>query len=166
MSLSDKIKEIEKDIFDPHIGLPEEVFEFISRITPMVNVDLLIKDKNNRTLLSWRNDKYCGTGWSIAGGIVRYKENFNDRIMSTLKEEIGLNSEFKINPNPIAINQIIVNNNTTRGHFISFLYHCVAEKIFEPNNFWKEEFDVGYLQWFDKCPDNLIEVHNIYRRYI
>ena len=34
---------------DPTAGLPEDLFLFISRITPLVNVDLLIQDDAHRT---------------------------------------------------------------------------------------------------------------------
>ena len=43
---------LDKQISNPSSGLPEEVFLFVSRLTPMVNVDLLIKDEKRRTLLS------------------------------------------------------------------------------------------------------------------
>ena len=43
MNLKELIKEVEKQEFDPTIGLPETLFEFATRITPMVNVDLLLE---------------------------------------------------------------------------------------------------------------------------
>ncbi|MEI7983545.1 MAG: NUDIX hydrolase, partial [Bacteroidota bacterium] len=54
--IQDTIEILNKQIPDPRLGLPEEVFLFISRLTPMVNVDLLIKDKKGLALLSWRDD--------------------------------------------------------------------------------------------------------------
>lgn len=79
MILTKALDLIEKQIKDPTVGLPEEVFLFISRITPMINVDLLIKDESGRTLLSWRDD-YTGKGWHVPGGIIRYKEKIDTRI--------------------------------------------------------------------------------------
>ena len=55
--------------------LPEELFRFISTISPLVNVDLLIKDDTNRTLLTWRDDEHYGAGWHVPGGIIRFKES-------------------------------------------------------------------------------------------
>ena len=43
MECSDLVARLENSIPDPHQGLPEEVFLFLSRITPLVNVDLLIR---------------------------------------------------------------------------------------------------------------------------
>lgn len=46
MKSSDKlINKIEKKIENPSKGLPEDIFRFISRITPLINVDLLIQNK-------------------------------------------------------------------------------------------------------------------------
>jgi hypothetical protein len=49
-------------------GLPEELFLFVSRITPLINVDLLIQDDGRRTLLTWRSDRFFGPGWHVPGG--------------------------------------------------------------------------------------------------
>ena len=67
------IKFLENQIKNPSKGLPQEIFFFISRITPMINVDLLIKDEKGRTLLAWRDDEFY-KGWHIPGGIIRFKE--------------------------------------------------------------------------------------------
>src|SRR5258705_8683005 len=55
-------------------ALPEELFLFISRITPLINVDLLIQDYGKGTLLTWRSDRFFGPGWHVPGGIIRHKE--------------------------------------------------------------------------------------------
>lgn len=65
MKMKDAIDFLDKQISDPSQGLPEEVFLFLSRMTPIVNVDLLIKDEKGRTLLSWRDDIHSGTGWHV-----------------------------------------------------------------------------------------------------
>ena len=59
---------------NPTKGLSEETFLLISQLTPMVNVELLIQDKNKGTLLTWRHDKFYGPAWHLPGGIIRFKE--------------------------------------------------------------------------------------------
>src|SRR5438105_4861558 len=54
---------------DTGAGLPPEVFLFLSRVTPLLNVDLLIQDDRGRTLLTWRDDEFFGAGWHVPGGI-------------------------------------------------------------------------------------------------
>ena len=55
---------------DAKVGLVDSVFYMVSRLTPMVNVDLLIKNDANQILLTWRADRYYGPGWHIPGGIM------------------------------------------------------------------------------------------------
>lgn len=163
MNIREAIKLLDKHIPNPSLGLPDELFFFVSRMTPMVNVDLLIKDEKGRILLSWRDYKYDGTGWHVPGGIVRFKENLETRILKVAEEEIGAKVEF--DPVPIAINQIICNHNT-RGHFISMLYNCFLSSKFVPKNIGLKKEDIGYLKWHSSCPINLIKVHEIYRKYM
>jgi colanic acid biosynthesis protein WcaH len=163
MTLTQAIEIIEQHIDDPHIGLPQDVFYLMSRLTPLVNVDLLIKDQDNRVLLAWRQDKFAGAGWHIPGGIVRYKETLAQRIDQVAITEIGQKVNF--NPEPVTINEIH-RPHASRGHFISFLYICSIEHGFIPDNSDLKKTDPGYLQWHDRCPDNLIEVHELYRKYI
>jgi len=74
MDIHEAIAFLDKQILNPRLGLPGEVFLFISRMSPMVNVDLLIKDENSRTLLAWRDDVFSGAGWHVPGGVLRFKE--------------------------------------------------------------------------------------------
>lgn len=162
-ALTDAIQVIESHIENARLGLPQAVFELLSRLTPMVNVDLLIKDHNNRTLLAWRDDEYAGQGWHIPGGIIRYKEIAAERIQQVALSEIG--QEVAFNETPLAMNQVICKH-VTRGHFISFLYACSIKKDFIPNNDALRPVDPGFLQWHEQCPDNLVEVHEMYRQFI
>jgi colanic acid biosynthesis protein WcaH len=149
---------------DPSSGLPDEIFYYVSRTTPLVNVDLLLKDENGRTLLSWRNDLYAGRGWHIPGGIVRFKERLETRIGKVAEVEIGASINF--DPTPIAMHQIIHQERDIRGHFISFLYKCSLSGTFKPLNEGISPGDRGYLKWHDRCPVNLLPVHGIYRKFI
>lgn len=162
MDMHKCLNEIEKRIIDPKKGLSEEIFLFISKMTPLVNVDLLIKDKNKGTLLAWRDDIH-GKGWHIPGGILRFKEKLNDRLQKVAEEEIGTKITFK--NEPILIKEVI-NNHKIRGHFISFLFKCSLPRGFIINNKKLKKGDKGYLKWHDSCPNNLIKCHKMYKEYI
>ena len=164
LDINQAIAFLDRLVQNPEDGLPEEIFYFISRLTAMVNIDLLIRDENNRTLLSWRDTEFSGNGWHIPGGIIRFKESLESRIQKVARSEVGTAIEY--NPNPIAITQIR-KKHATRGHFISFLYKCFLSQDFVPDNKSLTENDPGFLMWHDSCPDNLVKVHNtIYRDYI
>ncbi|MEK6906418.1 MAG: NUDIX hydrolase [Nanoarchaeota archaeon] len=163
MEIKRAIKFLESKIKNPSIILPEEIFLFISRNIPITNVDLLIKDEGKRTLLAWRDDMIHGKGWHIPGSVIRFKEKMIGRVQKLVKTEIGAN--VKIDPIPIAINELI-HNYKTRGHAISILYKGFLPGKFIPKNKGLIERDVGYLKWHDHCPKNLLKTHEVYRKYI
>jgi len=163
-NLKQLINLLESFIKNPSKGLPEDVFLFVSRITPLINVDLLIKNEKNETLLTWRDDGFFPAGWHIPGGIVRYKEKIRDRIKAVAKNELGASVKFE--EKPLAINEVMIPQKT-RGHFISFLYKCVLTTPPDENLRYKgEEPQAGQWAWHKKCPHNLISVHNMYREFI
>jgi len=164
MNIAEAIAVLDKQVSNPSEGLPDELFYYVSRITPLVNVDLLIKDEKGRTLLSWRNDQYCGQGWHVPGGIVRFKETLETRVKKVAEVEIGADISFDMTP--MALNQTIYPGRETRSHFISILYKCFLASTFVPPNKGLSRSDKGYLMWHGSCPDNLIIVHKIYRKYI
>jgi len=164
LSVKTAIKSLDLASKDPHIGLPEDIFYFISRSTPLMNVDLLVRDSGKRVLLSWRDDKYAGTGWHIPGGIIRFQESIKKRIY-----EVGIHElKGKINyeKKPLAINEIITSNQKNRGHFISLLFSCHLNDDYKIDNGSLSPKDPGFLKWFNNCPENLISWHEIYREYI
>src|SRR5947209_6885664 len=116
MEISAAISVLESAIGDPRRGLPLEIFELVSRIAPLVNVDLLIQDAG-RTLLTWRDDEHFGAGWHVPGGIIRYKERADHRIRECARLELG--AEVMFDPEPILVSEFIREEQNTRGHFIS-----------------------------------------------
>lgn len=165
MRMQDALKVIDASVPTPDDGLPEEVFVLISKWTPLVNVDLLIKDNEGRTLLTWRDDIYYEPGWHIPGGIIRFKETFEQRIHAVAKNELG--AAVKTESLPLSINQTIHPTRRERGHFISLLFHCTLttppDKRTHAN---KDDLRAGQWEWHKSPPKNLITVHEIYRNFI
>ncbi len=156
---------LESSIKNPSKGLPEDIFLFVSRITPIINVDLLIKNEQNHTLLTWRDDSYLEPGWHIPGGIVRYKETISVRINAVAASELGACIKFR--KVPLAINEFIHPSRKDRGHFISLLYECTLNSSLDKNLKFKKGIPKpGEWAWHDRCPNNIISVHEIYRKFI
>lgn len=165
MKIQKIIDQLEPFIKDPSKGLPEEIFLFMSRITPLINVDLLIKNKKKQTLLTWRDDGYFPAGWHIPGGIVRYKEAMTHRIKAIAAAELG--AKVKCGNTPLVIQEVIIPSFKDRAHAISFLYECSLASILDKNlGYIKGTPQQGQWAWFDRCPKDLICVHRIYRRFI
>ena len=165
MELINVIDLLEGWIEDPNKGLHEDVFLLLSRITPLINVDLLIKNKCDQTLLTWRDDGYYPAGWHIPGGIIRYKETAAARISAVAVGELGATVEYL--PTPLALNEIIHPSRKNRGHFISLLYSCFLTSPLNENiKFCGGVPTPGEWAWHDECPENIISVHEIYRKFI
>lgn len=165
MKIVEVIRLLERFIKNPSKGLPEEVFLFVSRITPLINVDLLIKNKGGETLLTWREDGFFKPGWHIPGGIIRYKEKIATRIKAVARKEIGASIVFE--ENPLAINEVILPFQKNRGHFISLLYKC--ELISKPKESLRYNGGApknGQWKWHKKCPIDIISVHKMYKKFI
>ena len=104
MRLDEHIDAIESAIADPRQGLPDEVFGLVTRLTPMNNVDLLIRNDRRETLLTWRDDELY-RGWHVPGGIIRFKERMADRVAEVARLELG--AAVTIKGAPVAVNEVI-----------------------------------------------------------
>ena len=164
MSILNAIELLEKAVPNPSLGLPDDVFYYISKTTPMINVDLLIQDEKKRTLLAWREDLCAGVGWHIPGGIIRFKETLHQRLQKVAQLEVGV-EKIDFDPKPLDINEIILEDSDIRGHFISILYRCFLPGTFIPMNKDLGINDPGFLKWHERCPDDLLKPQNIYIKY-
>lgn len=165
MGLKETINRLESSIGNPSEGLPEDIFLLISRLTPLVNVDLLVKNEQHHTLLTWRDDGYYPPGWHVPGGIIRFKETFADRVRAVAKNELG--AEVSYDPTPLAMHEIIHAERKIRGHFISYLYRCRLESTPAENLKYRSNSpNPGEWMWHPACPDNLISAHDRYRKFI
>jgi colanic acid biosynthesis protein WcaH len=157
--------EVEAWAGSPENGLPKELFEFLTRLVPMINVDLLIVDERLGTLLTWRHDENYGPGWHLPGGIIRYKETAEARVRKTAERELEVGVEFE--PVPIAIEHVVSQTRRERGHMISFLYRCrLAEAPPERLRLNPVHPEAGQWEWHRGCPVNLIPEHDHYRKFI
>lgn len=162
--LASALAVLEKTVPNPSQGLPDLIFYYISRTTPLVNVDLLVQDPTRGTLLSWRDDTYSGRGWHVPGGIIRHQEKIEDRIRHVARLE--LRAEVSFDPAPLAINEIITREQRDRSHFISLLYRCRLKAGCEDVDQLLQPGMPGYLQWHTEPPANMISWHEIYRGYL
>ena len=157
---------IKENNINPTNGLPLELFEFSTTLLPFVNVDLLIQNKNGQILLSWRDDRHYGIGWHIPGGIIRMMETIDERIQKTAIREIGTTVSY--DSEPVAVQENIIReyreglqNQLERAHNIALIYRCRVPEGYAIDNGDKADTDEGFLRWFDKFPDNLLECHKV-----
>jgi len=157
--IADAVAVINECLPDSKSGLPEDIFYLVSRLTPMINVDLLVVNERNEKLLTWREDQFYGPGWHIPGGIIRFKELAEARILKVAELELG--SRVSWEPRPVVIREIMHPNRDIRGHFISMVYKC---KLTGPLRSEDEAQDTspflnGQWRWFASMPANMIRPH-------
>lgn len=155
----------------PEKGLGQELFLLVSSLTPIVNVDLLVYNPKGQFLLTWRDDPHCGQGWHVPGGCVRFRETCEERIKKVAQRELCINA-ICFDKDPIKFFEIIshehrdIENQNERAHFITLVYKCYAPANFSIKNQSVKEGEVGYMQWFDHLPDNLLSIQSCYREII
>ena len=102
MSLTEAISNLKTEMKSAGIvqedGLGTELFHFSSTLAPVVNVDLLITDENNRVLMSWQEDDYTESGWHVPGSCIRFQETLEEAIQRCARKEIGTEVEFSAEP--------------------------------------------------------------------
>ena len=166
MILSEAVREIERAVLHPEIGLPDELFRLVTKLTPMINVDLLIKNEAGETLLTWRDDPLCGPGWHIPGGIIRFEETIEQRIRAAAQSELGTDVSFE--PEPLKVTEFILPHQDCRNHFISLLYRCrltdVLPELLRCHDLSRPA--PGQAAWFSGIPDKLLKVHEKYVSFI
>jgi ADP-ribose pyrophosphatase YjhB (NUDIX family) len=159
------IQVIDRIVLDSRQGLPESLFLLVSRCTPLVNVDLLIKNDQGETLLTWRHDQFYGPGWHIAGGIVRFKETMIERVAKVARQEIGCDAV--VIGDCLQVTEIQHPDRHVRGHFISHLFKCELEG--SPDASRRAVLEApkhGQWAWFSDPPENLIPQHRRFASFI
>lgn len=161
--LKQLLQKINRFVVNPCEGLPEDLFLYISSIIPLINVDLLIRDKKKGVLLAWRNDEYYGNGWHVPGGIFRITESIEERIQKTAKSEIGCHVSHS--DEMLELVPIINRDTAIRKHFFTMVYDCKVPDSYIVDNTGKESDDTGYLKWHKNFPENMIKCHWFYKKY-
>ena len=158
--LEKAMREIEQSVRNPRQGLGNSIFLFISRLTPMVNVDLLIRNEEDEVLLTWRSDDFYGPGWHVPGGVVRFKETFEERISLVAAEELGVEVNIEESPKPKGVQQVMHADRESRGHFVSLLFECtLCAPLDSHRQYLSGKPQHGEWAWHKYLPVDLIAVH-------
>ncbi|MCI0757113.1 NUDIX hydrolase [Teichococcus vastitatis] len=138
-------------------SLPGPVFRFITEVSATANVDLLVRDNEQRVLLAWRDDAF-GTGWHVPGSIIRHREDIAHRISACALDEFDCAVD--VAERPVALLQIF----DDRGHSISLCYPATlrgtpGKRVLQA----QDKPEAGDLCWFAEPPAGLYPSHVVYR---
>ena len=119
-----------KNELNPHLGLSQKDFDRIVKLVPFVACEVLIYDKKKGILLLKRRDRYY-KGWHIPGGLLRFRESFDERIQAVARDELGIH---------ISSHKLINTYNyidDPRGHTVGFVFLCRATGIAKNGKYFK-----------------------------
>lgn len=72
--------------------LPDETFKSIIQHTPLISIDLIVRNEAGEVLLGKRVNAPAKDYWFVPGGRVRKNETLDDAFVRLVKEELGIES--------------------------------------------------------------------------
>ena len=72
--------------------LPDEIFKSIIQHTPLISIDLIVRNEQGEVLLGKRVNAPAKGYWFVPGGRVRKNETLDDAFIRLVKEELGIES--------------------------------------------------------------------------
>jgi len=119
--------------------LPQAIFDALIKTVPFVACEIVLTGPNG-VLLTWRKDKLW-TGWHFPGGLLRFRERFEERLEQVAWNELGITltgSKFLFAEDC---------SHGIRGHIISLVFLCTTAAAPKKGKFFK------------KMPKNIIDAH-------
>ena len=72
--------------------LPDETFKSIIQHTPLISIDLIVRNEQGEVLLGKRINAPAKGHWFVPGGRVRKNETLDDAFVRLVREELGIES--------------------------------------------------------------------------
>lgn len=72
--------------------LPDETFKSVIQNTPLISIDLIVRNEQGDVLLGKRVNAPAKGYWFVPGGRVRKNETLDDAFVRLVKEELGIES--------------------------------------------------------------------------
>jgi len=127
------------------VYLPKEKFSEVIAATPLVSIDLLIKNSEGQYLLGYRTNKPAQGYWFVPGGRILKDESMDDAFQRLCKVELG------------------VECCRTQAQFLGPFEHFYSDYVFG-DDITTHYVVLGYQIDLDLTLDELpSEQHNLYR---
>lgn len=72
--------------------LPDETFKRVIQYTPLISIDLIVRNEQGEVLLGKRVNAPAKGYWFVPGGRVRKNETLDDAFIRLVREELGIES--------------------------------------------------------------------------
>lgn len=70
--------------------LTDQVFKTVISSTPLISIDLIVRNEQNQVLLGWRLNAPAKGFWFVPGGRIQKNETLDNVFRRLLKEELGI----------------------------------------------------------------------------
>lgn len=70
--------------------LPREAWFAVVRDAPLVSIDLIVRDAQNRVLLGWRTNEPARDCWFVPGGAIHKSESLDAAFARITRTELGI----------------------------------------------------------------------------
>ena len=74
---------------DEPVYLDKNEFLYIVKNSPLISIDLIVKNKKGEVLLGWRNNSPARDTWFVPGGRIIKNEKFSSAFSRITKTELG-----------------------------------------------------------------------------
>lgn len=75
--------------------LPDQVFKTVIQSTPLISIDLVVRNEKNEVLLGKRLNAPAKGFWFVPGGRIQKNETLDNAFKRLINEELGLNLDIK-----------------------------------------------------------------------
>ncbi|WP_426370159.1 GDP-mannose mannosyl hydrolase [Pseudocolwellia sp. HL-MZ7] len=140
--------------------LDKETFSTVIESTPLVSIDLVVKNKHGQALLGERLNKPAKGNWFVPGGRILKDESMADAFKRLTKEELG--QAFSINQAELLGPFDHFYSDNVFGDEFSTHYVAIAYVLTLDTELEKLPLDVqhGSYKWFEI--DSLLEDENVH----
>lgn len=97
--------------------LPDQVFKTVISSTPLISIDLVVRNNQNQVLLGKRLNAPAKGFWFVPGGRVQKDETLDDAFTRLIKEELGTEVGIK----------------RSEANFLGVYEHFYEENVFDHN---------------------------------
>lgn len=145
--------------------LPDDEFKQLLKNAPLVSIDLIIKNRDNKVLLGLRKNAPAKDLWFVPGGRIFKDETFNNAFkritFSELGEEIDISKA-----HPIKVAEHFYNENKFEIEGLSTHYIVIVYEITDFKFEIRENDQHSDFEWF-KIDDliNSMKVHQNTKDY-
>lgn len=125
--------------------LPDQIFKTVISNTPLISIDLVVRNNQNQVLLGKRLNAPAKDYWFVPGGRIQKDETLDDAFTRLIKEELGT--------------EVVVKR--SEANFLGVYEHFYKENVFDYNT-TTHYVVLGYEIYInDLKNDNLPYIQNI-----